>query len=75
MVAGGRIVRDGEISGCQDIRPAALDGGGVAVVDIGCGVQAKAGVAVLVVIPGEEVLEWAPAASIEVNRPGNAGRY
>ena len=50
----------GEIGGCQDGRPAGLDGWGVAVVDVGGGVQAEAAVAVLVVIPGEEVLAVGP---------------
>ena len=42
------------VGGCQDRGACGLDGGGVAVVDVGCGVQAEAGVAVLVVVPGEK---------------------
>ena len=43
------------VGGCQDAGTGGPDGGGAAVVDVGCGVQAEAAVAVLVVVPGEEV--------------------
>ena len=46
----------GAVGGGQDLGAFGLDGGGVPVVDIGCGVQAQPAVAVLVVVPGEEVL-------------------
>ncbi len=51
------------------------DGGGLAVVDIGGGVQAEADVALLRVVPSEETLAVGPATSIEVKREGNPGRY
>ena len=43
-----RVLR---IGGVQDAGPLGLDGGGAAVVDVGCGVQAGAAVAVLIVVP------------------------
>ena len=62
----------GLVGGVQDLGPAGLDSCGLAVVDVGGGVQAEAAVTVLVVVPAEE---WARAASIVGNRAGNAGRY
>jgi hypothetical protein len=48
-------------AGCgQDGGALLADGGGVAVVDVGGGVQAEAAVAVLVVAPGEEPLAVGP---------------
>jgi len=41
------------VGGCQDV---GLDGPGAAVMNVGCGAQAEAAVAVLVVVPGEEFL-------------------
>jgi hypothetical protein len=44
------------VGGCEDAGSCGLDGAGASVVDVGGGVQAEAAVAVLVVVPGEEVL-------------------
>src|SRR5450755_2263773 len=43
------------VGGGKDAGPGSPDGGSAAVVDVGGGVQAEAAVAVLVVVPGEEV--------------------
>lgn len=48
---------------------------GQAVVDVGGGVQADAGVAVFVVVPTEEVWQCLRASWIELSRPGKSGRY
>jgi hypothetical protein len=48
---------------------------GGAVVDVGGGVQAQAGVVMFVVVPGENVRQNRRAASIESNRSGKSGRY
>ena len=50
----------GVVGGGQHPGPAGLHGCGPAVVDVGGGVQAKPAVAVLVVVPGEEVLAVRP---------------
>ena len=44
------------VGGGQDDGSCGLDGFGSSVVDVGRGVQAQAAVAVLIVVPGEEVL-------------------
>ena len=49
----------GVVGGVQDLGAAGLDGCGASVVDVG-GVQAEPAVAVLVVVPGEEVLAVRP---------------
>jgi len=46
----------GVVSGGQDAGACGPDGAGVAVVEVGGGVKAEAALAVLVVIPVEEVL-------------------
>jgi len=61
------------VGGCQDCGACGLDGGGVAVVDVGCGVQAEAGVAVLVVVPAEEFLAVRPCV-LDRGEPGREVR-
>jgi len=63
------------VGGGQDAAALGLDGWGLAVVDVGGGVQAEAAVAVLVVVPAEKSWQCARAASTESNRAGKAGRY
>ena len=48
---------------------------GGAVVDIGGGVQAQPGMAMLLVVPRKKTWQCARAASIEANWPGKSGRY
>ncbi len=60
MVWQGRWLADeafrvGVVGGGEHVGPLGLDGRGPAVVDAGGGVQAEPAVAVLVVVPGEEV--------------------
>ena len=59
----------GVVGGVQDLGAAGLDGCGLAVVDVGGGVQAEAAVAVLVVVPGEEVLAVRPGG-LDRGEPG-----
>ena len=75
-VACGRSARVGSAGGVQDLGARCLDGRGVAVADVGGGVQAEAAVMMVVVVPAEEFLAVRPGpASGEGNRAGNAGRY
>jgi len=62
-----------EIGGVQDLGASGPDGCGPAVVDIGGGVQAKAAVMMLVVVPGEEVLAVHPG-SLDRGEPGGEAR-
>ena len=52
--------RVGGVGGGEVVRPGGLDGLGTAVVDIGGGVQAQPGMAVFLVVPGEEDLAVCP---------------
>lgn len=63
----------GVVGGGQDAGSPGLDGGGAAVMDVGCGVQAEPAVAVLVVVPGEEVLAVRPGG-FEGAGPGRGTR-
>jgi hypothetical protein len=63
----------GGIGGVQDLGALGLDGRGVAVVDVGGGVQAEAAVAVVVVVPGEEFLAVG-AGGLERGEPGGERR-
>jgi hypothetical protein len=49
--------------------------GGMAVVDVRRGVEADAGVLVVVVVPVHEPADNAPASWTEANRSGNSGPY
>jgi hypothetical protein len=57
------------VGGGQGLGAAGLDGCGVAVVDVGGGVQAEPAVPVLVVVPGEEVLAVRPGG-LDRGEPG-----
>jgi len=63
---GGRLADKpfgvGGVSGAEHAGAGCLDGAGAVVVDAGGGVQGEARVAMLVVVPGEEVL--APGAGL-----------
>ena len=50
----------GGVGGGEHVRPGGLDGLGAAGVDVGGGVQAQPGMAVFLVIPGEEDLAVCP---------------
>jgi hypothetical protein len=50
----------GAVGGGQGLRALSLDGCGLAVVDVGGGVQAEPAVMMLVVVPGEEDLAVRP---------------
>ena len=63
----------GEVGGGQDLGAPGLDGCGLAVVDVGGGVQAEAAVTVLVVVPGEEVLAVRPGG-LDRGEPGGEVR-
>ena len=68
----------GVVGGGQDAGALGLDGCGAAVVDVGGGVQAEPAVAVLVVVPGEEVLAVRPggldrAEAARGTRAGTSG--
>ena len=63
----------GVVGGVQDLGAPGLDGCGAAVVDVGGGVQAEPAVAVLVVVPGEEVLAVRPGG-LDRGEPGGEGR-
>ena len=65
--------RMGEIGRGQDLGAPGLDGCGPAVVDVGGGVQAEPAVAVLVVVPGEEVLAVRPGG-FDRGEPGGESR-
>ena len=61
---GGRLADEalgvGGVGGVEDLGALGPDGRGVAVVDVGGGVQAEPAVAVVVVVPGEEFLAVRP---------------
>ena len=61
---GGRLADEafgvGVVGGVQDAGAPGLDGFGLAVVDVGGGVQPEAAVAVVVVVPAEKVLAVRP---------------
>ena len=63
----------GEVGGVQDLGACGPDGRGVAVVDVGGGVQAEPAVAVLVVVPGEEFLA-VRAGGLDRGEPGGEAR-
>ena len=63
----------GAVGGGQDAGSLGLDGCGVAVVDVGWGVQAEAAVAVFVVVPAEEVLAVRPGM-LDRGEPGREVR-
>jgi hypothetical protein len=60
------------VSVSQHQCPVGPDGGGPAVVNVGGGVQAEAAVAVLVVVPGEEVLAVRSCCLDRVEAAGEA---
>ncbi len=61
------------VGGVQDLGAGGPDGRGVAVVDVGGGVQAEAAVAVVVVVPAEEVLA-VRAGGLDRAEPGRERR-
>ena len=63
----------GVVGGGQDLGASGLDRCGAAVVDVGGGVEAEPAVAVLVVVPGEEVLAVRPG-SLDRGEPGGECR-
>ena len=65
----------GGVGGVEGTGPFGADLDGGAVVERGGGVEADAGVAVLVVVVGEERFAEGPASWIEPKLPGNAGQY
>jgi hypothetical protein len=63
----------GVVGGGQDAAALGPDGFGVAVVDVGGGVQAEPAVAVLVVVPAEEFLAVRPGG-LDRGEPGGERR-
>lgn len=61
------------VGGVQDVAALGPDGCGVAVVDVGGGVQAESAVAVVVVVPGEEFLAVG-AGGLDRGEPGGKRR-
>jgi hypothetical protein len=63
----------GVVGGGQHEGSCRLDGTGPSVVDVGGGVQAQPAVAVVVVVPGKEVLAVRPGGFDRVEAAGEAG--
>ena len=63
----------GVVGGVQDLGAVGPDGCGLAVVDVGGGVQAEPAVMMLVVVPGEEVLAVRPGG-FDRGEPGGEAR-